>query len=346
MRREKERQRRIKEGYGESGSGSEYSSYDSGDDSEEERRRKLANAESTLPMGFSSGPPRTLTDLPPAHSVSWTSLDRFFAPPKSYHAEESPQVEEDKLSVAAAAPADVDMQADKPYEPSAAEKAAESDWAAWSAAPTVSEDPYARRLALSRQTQSNPLQPPPLGSSNVSPQPPLFAQPAMPSQPPAPSFGQQTIPPQPPQLPPGFVMPPSSMSPPSIPLPHGGTMPLPPHMGAPSPHHGLPVAAVSPNPLSHNQPPSIPFQPANSNTPGGSGGGGVSIEEAQARAKAIAAKLAGMSKLGGASGSASPVPGVAPTAASPYTTPIPGSDNEATQPGPSSGAGAATREAS
>lgn len=143
MRREKERQNRIAAGYGgQSGSDSEYS--DASDDSDAERRRRIAKAESeTSYVNFAVH----------AHS---RYADRFFAPQKAY--ENPASVTE---GPAAGEEFPVFQQPGQPTsedntKPVPITEAAADDWASWSAAPAVSDDPYARRMALAAGTASAP----------------------------------------------------------------------------------------------------------------------------------------------------------------------------------------------
>lgn len=208
--------------------------------------------------------------------------NRFFAPPTNY--DDSPPVPGTASVEPEAIPPkqalddddDTSMQEDTTNRPSA--PPAEDGWAAWSAVPAKVDDPFQRRLALSQQRSSPsaqlPIQqehlqrqPSPLPTSNISPPGTSFAQPA-------PPFTNATAPP----------VPPPSFNPAA-----GQHFPLPPHMMPPMP----PSGSQSPQ----NSPYTSSAAPT-SNAPGPAIAK-VAIEEAQARARAIAARLASMGKFGG-----------------------------------------------
>ena len=141
MRREKERQNRVAAGYGgQSGSDSEYS--DASDDSDAERRRRIAKAESETPC------------VNRAVHAHHRYADRFFAPPKAY----------DNAASGTDGPAageefPIFRQPEQPAseenaQPVPITEAAANDWASWSATPAVSDDPYTRRMALAAGTAS------------------------------------------------------------------------------------------------------------------------------------------------------------------------------------------------
>lgn len=261
--REAEKRRLAREARGECGSGSEYTdSDDDGEDSDAERRRRIANAEKRF-VGFK---PPTVYDV---------------APEEMEAASSRPDV------------VDVDMQSDSvvPEDsgPVVVTEAAADEWAAWSAdAPkteaAVADDPYSRRMALSQQSQQ---QQPHQTIHLAAPAPPLpmsaCASPSLaPAVPPSTYLGDTS---SIPGLPPGIPMPPRPWYEQHAP---SSAQPETSETGSASP---MTVASAQSS-----------AQPA----------GGVSLEEAQAKARAIAARLASLGKLGG---------GLPSSSASPYQTP-------------------------
>ena len=261
--REAERRRQTRQGYGESGSGSDYTgSSDDDGGSDEERRRRIANAEKRF-VGFA--PPKVY-ELPPEE------MEAGSAKPEVIDVDMEPETKQEDDN-----------------EPVVVTEAAADDWAAWSAAPkaeeAIADDPYARRMALSQQ-QSRPQE-------TIKPEILEIVKPAEPA-----PFA--ATPEQQPSLPMSHLPIPGLPS--NIPMPPVPWYERGPASGSPMP----PVAAGGSSPYAGAPPQQNP-------TPSGS----VSIEEAQAKARAIAARLASLGKLGSTSASLS-------SAASPYQ--MPGAD--------------------
>lgn len=276
MLREKQMEKRRK---GMQSEGSDYSNEDDytdedEDDSDAERRRRIAKAN-----------------------------NRFFAPPASYEdASPAPQpaVSEDP-EPASYRPTSTETGGAPEDPPSAPQEAKEDAWAAWSAAPAETSDPFARRAALS-QHASRPQAQPPTRMDPVQRQPSPLAPP------------HRTASPSPFPPPSAFVSAAQASAPsPSYAPPNQG-FPLPPHMmpptGSQSPQPFIPAA---PSPAAEPRPDNVPPVKVP-----------VAIEEAQARARAIAARLASMGKFGGG--------GAAKPAGSEEQTPAPSSMSPLSMP--------------
>ncbi|KAK9898345.1 hypothetical protein P389DRAFT_166780, partial [Cystobasidium minutum MCA 4210] len=244
--------------------GSEYTDEDDEDeeDSDTERRRRIANAN-----------------------------NRFFAPPTSYD-DASPAPQPSTSEEPPSRPAHTEsasMQEDIPSSTSApSAPPVEDSWASWSAQPAKTDDPFARRAALSQQRAAPAAAQPPARPEAVQRQPsPQVASYASPQA--APSFNA-----------PSFVNAASSTMPPPPfvpPAPQG--FPLPPHMMPPQPSSGSQSPQAFPPPA---------FTPPVTSSSESTAPAAKAIEEAQARARAIAARLASMGKFGGG-GAAKASPG-------------------------------------
>lgn len=244
--------------------------------------------------------------------------NRFFAPPTTYESSPAPP----------AASEDSDrMKANEnknhsrsPYDGAgiaaessnaAGQEQADDPWASWAAVPKQVDDPFARRMALSQQTGSErPLSRHPPPSASYS-QAPLSEQQVPAASPPVNSFNSM-------QPPPRFQQAHSlPVPPPSIGQSPGQSFPMPPSLfppeGPPAPPH------IGMQPDSQ-----LEQAPAERAVP-------IAIAEAQARAKAIAARLASLGKpgLSGKSPLAADDPARPTSAQSPYANamlPVPSAD--------------------
>ena len=265
-------------------------------------------------------------------------LGRFFAPPKVYE-EASPAVVPLSAEIEPAADIQMDVSQDafgvaEPGERSTSYNApvenADDGWASWGTAPVVPDDPYAKRLAISEQKEDVPVSRPPVFTASESRPPATYAQR---------SSLVDPVAPHPPLHTDNFES--KSISPRPF---------LSPNAGRPN-HDALPTFPATAHPSYSSPQPQVP---SSQQPPTIASSSNVSIEEAQAKARAIAARLASLSKFAPLSsipntatppfmpspaalppipGIDEPIPGLGmPSASSPLISPMQAQPKEAIKP--------------